>query len=169
MHGSLFTRDFLLEGIAETEAWKSLAAADVEAFRKSVTDAFAAFPVSGKPNEAQTEDDIIVPVLKALGWTQYLRQQPSAKRSENIPDILLFANADAKKAANAEKKPPNRYRHGKAIVESKAWRLPLDRGTAEPDLFNQDAPSSQILRYLTQVEIASNRAIQWGVLTNGRL
>ena len=167
MHGSLFTRDFLLEGIADTEAWKALGAAEVEIFRAAVAAAFHDFPVGGKPNEAQTEDDLIVPVLKALGWTQYLRQQPSAKRRENVPDILLFADADFKKRANAEKQQPHRYRHGVAIVESKAWQLPLDRGA--PDLFNQDAPSSQILRYMTQVEDASKRAIQWGVLTNGRL
>jgi len=35
VHGSLFTRDFLLEGIADTEAWKALGAAEVEAFRKA--------------------------------------------------------------------------------------------------------------------------------------
>jgi len=169
VHGSLFTRDFLLEGIADSEAWKALGAAEVDVFRAAVAAVFHEFPVGGKPNEAQTEDDLIVPVLKALGWTQYLRQQSSAKRRENVPDILLFADADAKKRANAEKKQPHRYRHGIAIVESKAWQLPLDRGAAEPDLFNQDAPSSQILRYLTQVEIASDSAIQWGVLTNGRL
>jgi len=167
VQGSLFTRDFLLQGIAETDEWQALKPAEVEAFRKAIADIFATFPITGEPKEPQTEDDLIVPVLKALGWTQYLRQQPSAKRRENIPDILLFADADAKKAANAETKSPKRYRHGKAIVESKAWQLPLDRGA--PDLFNQDAPSSQILRYLTQVENASDRAIQWGILTNGRL
>ncbi|MGH7035557.1 MAG: hypothetical protein ACREFL_17650 [Stellaceae bacterium] len=166
MQGSLFTRDFLLEGIAETEAWQGLKAESVEAFRATLAEIFGAFPTDGKPNEAQTEDDLIVPVLKSLGWTQHLRQQASAKRREDVPDILLFADADAKKQANAERSPPRKYRHGAALVESKAWQLPLDRGA--PDLFNHDAPSSQILRYLTRVEISSERAIQWGILTNGR-
>ena len=79
--------------------------------------------------------------------------------------MLLFADADAKKRAGREKGPA-RYRHGLAIVENKAWALPLDRGP--PDLFNRNAPSSQMLRYLTRVEIESNGAIQWGILTNGK-
>lgn len=166
MQGSLFTRDFLLEGIAETEAWRDLSAESVETFKAALAEIFSTFPTKGKPNEAQTEDDLIVPVLKALGWMQHLRQQAAAKRREDVPDILLFADADAKKHANAERSPPRKYRHGIAIVESKVWQLPLDRGA--PDLFNQDAPSSQILRYLTGVERSSERAIQWGVLTNGR-
>ncbi len=167
VQGSLFTRDFLLEGIADTEAWKALGAEEIETFRKAITAKFAEFPVNGKPNEAQTEDDLIVPVLKALGWTQYLRQQTSSKRREDIPDILLFGDAEAKRRANAERSERRRYRHGLAITESKAWALPLDRGA--PDLFNQDAPSSQMLRYLTSVENASERSIKWGILTNGRL
>jgi hypothetical protein len=100
------------------------------------------------------------------GWMQYLRQQTSSKRREDIPDILLFGDVEAKKRANSERSEQRRYRHGLAITESKAWALPLDRGA--PDLFNQDAPSSQMLRYLTSVENASERAVQWGILTNGR-
>lgn len=167
MQGSLLTRDFLLEGIAETEAWKALDATELETFRKAVASTFAGFSIAGRPKEAQTEDDLIVPVLKALGWNQYLRQQAAAKRREDVPDILLFADAEAKKSATAERSEPRRYRHGLIISESKAWDVPLDRGA--PDLFNQDAPSSQMLRYLTKVETASERAIQWGILTNGRL
>jgi hypothetical protein len=83
-----------------------------------------------------------------------------------VPDGLLFPTSEAKAAANKEKGGPARYRHGIAIVESKAWGRPLDRGA--PDLFNQNAPSTQMLRYLSRVEIESERAIQWGILTNGR-
>jgi hypothetical protein len=166
LQGSLFTRDFLLEGIADTEAWKAVPAESIRRFRDAAAAAFKDFPVAGKPNEAQTEDEIIIPVLKALGWDQYLRQ-PTTRRREDVPDILLLPDADHKKLANAEKDSHRRFRHGSAIAESKAWGIPLDRGA--PDLFNQDAPSSQMLRYLTRIEIASDRAIQWGILTNGRL
>jgi hypothetical protein len=84
-----------------------------------------------------------------------------------VPDALLFADAEQKATANRERQSPARYRHGIAIVENKAWDMPLDRGP--PDLFNQNAPSTQMLRYLTRVEIESERSIQWGILTNGRL
>lgn len=168
MQGSLFTRDFLLEGINATEAWKSLDAKAFDDFRVALASVFAAFPTSGKPNEAHTEDDLIIPVLRALGWNQYLRQQTaSKKRRDDIPDVLLFADVESKRRATAESKDSSRYRHGLIIAESKAWGLPLDRGA--PDLFNQNAPSTQMLRYLTRVEIASDRAIQWGILTNGRM
>ena len=94
-------------------------------------------------------------------------QQTASRRREDVPDALLFADAEAKVAANRERRSPSRYRHGLAIVENKAWNVPLDRGP--PDLFNQNAPSTQMLRYLSRVEIESDRAIQWGILTNGRL
>ena len=32
-------------------------------------------PITGSPNESQTEDDLIWPVLAHLGWTESLRQQ----------------------------------------------------------------------------------------------
>lgn len=94
-------------------------------------------------------------------------QQAASHRREDVPDALLFANATAKALANREKKSVARYRHGIAIVENKAWDLPLDRGP--PDLFTQNAPSTQMLRYLSRVEIESERAVRWGILTNGRL
>lgn len=167
MQGSLYTRDFLEEGIAETDAWKALADAQVDEFGARIRSLFAAFPVKGKPNEQQTEDDLIVPVLKALGWNDYLRQQ-ATKRREDIPDILLFADEAHKAAANKERQEAKRYRHGLAIVESKAWHVILDRGPADLVSFAHIAPSTQMLRYLSRVEIESERAIRWGMLTNGR-
>ncbi len=37
------------------------------------------------------------------------------------------------------------------------------------DRLDPGTPSNQILRYLSSVEVASNRAVRWGILTNGRL
>jgi hypothetical protein len=169
VQGSYLTRDFLNDGIADTDAWKSLDPAELQAFRTAAGGAFAGFNVAGQPNEATTEDAIIVPVLKALGWNEYLKQQAAGGRSEDVPDLLLFASAAEKKAADDEKKSARRFRHGLLIVESKAWRVTLDRVSAA-DLFsyNPAAPSSQMLRYLTRVDVESNGAIQWGILTNGR-
>lgn len=167
MQGSLFTRDFLLEGIAGTLAWVAVSDVDIDAFHTALKDIFAAFPIDTKPNESVTEDDLIFPVLDLLGWNHRLTQQSATRKGrEDVPDVLLFADSDTKAIANRERKADARYRHGLAIVENKAWSVPLDRGP--PDLFNQDAPSTQMLRYLTRVEIASDRRIQWGILTNGR-
>ena len=145
----------------------SVGEAELDAFRCRVRRIFEHFPITGHPNEPATEQDLIFPVLRALGWEHFLPQQTASRRREDVPDALLFADAEAKRAANRERHSPARYRHGIAIVENKAWDLPLDRGPV--DLFNQNAPSTQMLRYLSRVEIESERTIQWGILTNGRL
>ena len=166
--GSLFTRDFLEEGITEARQWREFDDAELEKFGRAVRNIYANFPVEGTANEAQTEDDIILKVLGALGWDQYLRQQTAArKRRTDVPDILLFADAGAKAKANAEQQEADRYKHGLSFVESKAWQLRLDRASEESDGL-KEVPSTQMLRYLSLVEVQSNRRIQWGTLANGR-
>ena len=82
-----------------------------------------AFPIEGSPNESQTEDDLIWPVLAMLGWTASLRQQNlSATGREDVPDGLLFADGDAKDRANRLDREWMRYDLGLAVVESKALR-----------------------------------------------
>ena len=119
-------------------------------------------------NEAQTEQLLIEKLLLALGCgDDYLPQvNLSGKRREDVPDILLFADADARKRAVDEKRDDQRYRHGLAILEAKRWLRPLDRGDAsEPR--DPSAPSSQMLRYLSRADVMSDRAVKWGMLTNG--
>ena len=168
MQGSLFTHDFLEEGITETDAWGALDADTVEAFRASLTEIFDRFPVQGAPNEADTERRLIDPVLQALGWDGcFLVQQAAEKRRLHVPDYLLFDGPEAVSRADRERSKTRAYLHGVGIVEAKRWQRPLGRG-GEPDLFDDGVPSTQMLRYLSRVEVASERRIQWGVLTNGR-
>jgi hypothetical protein len=169
MHqGLLFTREFLRHGIADTPAWEALTEDAVAGFRARVLELFQVFPVNGAPNEAQTEADLIFKILEALDWAHYLPQQSaSARRRTDVPDALLFAVAEDKARANAERGEAARYRHGIVIVENKAWRLPLDRASRGRDM-DDGVPSTQILRYLSVAEVQSNRRIQWGILTNGQ-
>lgn len=168
MQGKLFSQDFLWEGIKETNAWRRVDEAGFEHFQNRISAIFAPFTAASQVNEAVTEADIICKVLQALGWEHGLPQQTaSGKGRQDVPDMLLFADADSKQVALAERKDERRYRHGIAIVESKRWQRPLDRGD-QTDLLDVTAPSNQILRYLSRVEVASDRAIQWGILTNGR-
>ncbi len=168
MQGQLFTRDFLREGIRATTGWNA-AESEFLTFRAAVQKLAPHFTSGHTLNEAQTEDEVILPVLAALGWTAHLRQQ-TANRSgrSDVPDFLFFASAEAKKAALEERQPDRRYRHGHLIVEAKRWQRPLDRGDGA-DPFDQGTPSSQMLRYLSRAEVASDRALQWGVLTNGSI
>src|SRR5215471_17890946 len=99
--GSLFSNDFLEKGIAKLPDWSKTADAALDCFARDLKRIFDDFPAAQSPNETQTEDDLIWPVLEKLGWTAFLRQQTLAARGhENIPDGLLFKDAPAKAQAN---------------------------------------------------------------------
>jgi hypothetical protein len=167
--GQLFTQDFLLHGIRETPVWKALDDSAVAAFVDQLRAVFHGYSGESVLNEAITEDEIILKVLGLLDWQElYLRQATtSGARREDVPDLLLFPDANAKRAALKEKRDDRRYRQGIAILESKRWLRPLDRGEAT-DHLDPGTPSNQILRYLSSAEVASDRAVRWGILTNGR-
>lgn len=167
LKGTLFTEDFLREGIKETETWQALDEGSVDAFRAAAQDIFDAFPTDKKPNEAQTEDDLIWKVLALLGWSDFLRQQNlSAKGKDDVPDGLLFADSAAKARANERDEEWRRYGDGLAIVESKRWQRRLDRKDALKD--DIGVPSTQMLRYLRRVDDMTQGKVRWGILTNGR-
>ena len=161
--GSLFAHDFLQASVTRLDDWRDIDAAALEA---AVRDVFARFPVAGSPNESQTEDDLIWPVLAHLGWTASLRQQNlSAAGRQDVPDGLLFQDDPAKDRANGCTEEWRRYAFGLAVVESKRWRRPLDRRS---DRLGEDtAPSTQMLRYLRRVDDLTTGALRWGILTNG--
>lgn len=71
LRGSLFTQDFLTEGITEYPEWKSITSEEVEAFKKDLKSIFDKFPTSGNPIEPTTENDLIEPILKMLDWDHY--------------------------------------------------------------------------------------------------
>jgi hypothetical protein len=169
MTGKLFTRDFLLEGITETPAWQLLDESKVSSVRASLQSAALPFKLGKKFDEALTESQLILPALSAIGWTDALPQQTSSKKGRaDVPDVLLFASTEEKSKALAESSADTRYKHGALVCESKRWERPLDRGE-DTDALDPGTPSNQILRYLSSVEGASDKRIQWGILTNGRV
>ena len=167
MPGQLFTHYFLTDGIKATPEWQAsfdqLGA--FAAFRDGVAQHHDALSRSREPNEAATEQDLIRPVLELLGWADYLPQQGVA-RNEDIPDHLLFADADAKQRAAAERNAGDRFRYAAVVEESKRFGLPLDSRDRK-DRAQRGTPHGQILRYLATAEIESEGRIRWGILTNG--
>jgi hypothetical protein len=160
--GSLFTNDYLVEAITATAAYEAV---DVDALRAQLTDIAEAFPQDHRTNESQTEDDFIWPVLGALGWSDWLRQQNlTVTGRDDVPDGLLFADGDAKGLANAQTDQWRRYAHGLAVVESKRWARPLDRASGRDEA---TAPSTQMLRYLRRIDDLTGGQLRWGILTNG--
>jgi hypothetical protein len=168
MQGQLFTQEFLTRGVMDTPPHREMSEAAFDAFKAELLNIYQGVDGGSTINEAQTESLIIGKVLQALGWSGDILPQVNAdsKGREAVPDWLLFASGEKKAAAVRESRDDRRYRHGLAILEAKRWLRPLDRGDGK-DAFDPDAPSSQMLRYLSRIDVASDRAIRWGMLTNG--
>lgn len=164
--GSLFSSDFLTDSITRLSDYTDISDDTLAEVTAQFKHTYAQFPVRQTPNESQTEDDLIWPVLAALGWTASLRQQNLAPRGrEDVPDGLLFKDVAAKAQANRTPEEWRRYEFGLAVVESKRWDRPLDRRSGRGG--EETAPSTQMLRYLRRVEDLTTGKLRWGVLTNG--
>ena len=166
VQGSLFAHDFLTESVVQLADWQAIDDAALDALNGELWAVFDRFPTAQTPNESQTEDDLIWPILAHLGWTASLRQQNlTAHGRDDVPDGLLFADAAAKDRANAFAEEWKRYEFGLAVVESKRWQRPLDRRSGRAG--EQTAPSTQMLRYLRRVDDLTTGRLRWGILTNG--
>ena len=163
MPGQLFTNYFLEEGILHTDAWQESLSqpSDFDSFRAQALALLQNAANFHTINEASTEQELIRPLFELLGWVDYLPQQGS-DHNEDIPDHLLFGDAESKDRAFA-KPSPNRYPDALVVAESKRFNRPLDaRGKTS-------SPHGQILRYLATADINSDGRIRWGILTNGRV
>ena len=149
MTGQLFTHYFLTDGIKTTPEWQ--ASVDqpeaFAAFRNGVARHHDALSRSRNPNEARTEEELIRPVLELLGWTEYM-PQPSAAGHEDIPDHLLFADAESKARAG------NPFQYATVVEESKRFGLALD-SRDRSDRAQRGTPHGQILRYLATASPSS--------------
>jgi hypothetical protein len=164
--GSLFTNDFLTQSISANADWAQFDDGAIDALARELQAIFAKFPIAQTPNETRTEDDLIWPILRCLGWTQSMRQQNlTVKGRDDVPDGLLFADAAAKAQADRHIEEYKRYQFGLAVVESKRWKRPLDRRSSKRG--EELAPSTQMLRYLRRVDDLTTGKLRWGILTNG--
>ena len=162
MPGHLFTEYFLTDGIRQTPERQSQRPA-FNAFRDEARRLFQDFPADHNPNETQTEQDLIRPLLQLLDWTDDLPQQTSSG-GENIPDLLLFPDAHAKTRATASNASP--FLEALAVAELKRFGRPLDtRGSGKG--LRASSPHAQILRYLREAETVTDGDLRWGILTNG--
>lgn len=164
MPGQLFTQYFLTEGIRDTLEWKELIAGG-NSFREEVLSVYESFEKYHEPNEAVTEQDLIRPILEALGWEDYLPQQGS-ESNEDIPDHLLFAESESKNQAVGRPTSRDRFLDTLLIEESKRFLLPLDNRDKD-DKVQTASPHGQILRYLSTAETITDGRVRWGILTNG--
>lgn len=171
MQGQLFSHDFLTRSILHTVPWQDFDQGRLKPFIFELRRIYGVLTADSALNEAQTESELIEPVLALLGWDHLPQINLSITGREDVPDFLLFPDSSAKSRALAESADTNRARHGIALVEAKRWQRVLDRNETQPGSTRKPrdfgAPSSQMLRYLSRADVMSDRQIKWGMLTNG--
>ena len=110
--GSLFTEDFLREGVRADPGYVD-AQGDALELARFVAERVAAVGDPARLNEAQTEDRLIRPLLDRLGWGGLRVVQPAATRND-IPDYLLFGDEEAFRTADPLPSP-DKFRHAVAV------------------------------------------------------
>lgn len=117
------------------------------------------------PNEPQTKQDLIFPILQLLDWPEFLIDQNLSLRDRaSIPDILLFSTQQDKVEASKISIEAKRYERGICMGEFKRWGTNLDRHAG-----TTPSPTSQLLHYLRRnQDINNSRGAQWGILTDGK-
>ena len=166
--GTLFTEDFLNEGIQGTDAWRSITPEALAVFGQSLQTILKEVADPSRLNEAQTEDRIVKPILESLGWhgCYWVQERLETKGRANVPDYLFFGKPEDFAKADRQRKASDRYPFAIAVGDAKAWAIDLDRRGSGAGA--EETPSGQILRYLSRAETQSDRKVQWGILTNGR-
>ena len=150
-HG-LFSDHYLNVTLPERQDWRALAseAAGKMAEVARVFDAFAP-----SQNEAQTEEDLVRPVLRILGHEGTFEVQPALLTPEGTkrPDYVLYGDA-ASRDANKDKPLTDDLLNGRAFAvgDAKFWERPLDvsldGGARNRKAFSNKNPSYQISFYM---------------------
>jgi hypothetical protein len=162
LEGRLLPRFFLDRGLAATPEWAALGNSVVAAFRSHAERLVQAIQAHAGPNEAETRTGVIHPVIEALGWS-LLPEQRGARPSD-VADALLYPSAGSRdEAARHPQGSAGRYRSACVVSEHKGWRVPLDRAS------ESGTPAGQMRRYLRAAAERTDSALQWGILTNGRI
>ena len=116
-------------------------------------------------NEAQTEEEFVRPLLKALGWAYTVQPKAGGRGRITRPDYALFLDEPTK--AEAERflgQDDPFYSRAAAIAEAKYWGRPLSHKDASGrNTWKVGSnPSHQMVSYLV------GTGVPWGILTNGR-
>ena len=162
-HG-LFSDHYLNVSLSERPDWRALAE-EARTAMEEVSRILAAYTPS--TNEAQTERDLVRPVLETLGHDFEVQVALQTPDGTKVPDYVFYRNAAAL-AANKNRTLDEEMLSGKsfAVGDAKYWERALDlplRGKKTGDPFTNKNPSYQISFYI------QHSGVEWGILTNGRL
>lgn len=116
-------------------------------------------------NERQTEENLVMPVLKLLGHTFEVQASLQTSDGAKKPDYVFYDSADA---VNAHKKQMLTdalpCEGGIAVGDAKYWNRALDIAVRQKtgDALSNKNPSYQIFFYML------HSGVTWGILTNGK-
>jgi len=158
----LFSDHYLNEVLPKRLHWQALQES-AQSVMKEVAAMFERYTPSD--NERQTEDGLVVPILKLLGHT--FEVQPSLKTSEgsNKPDYVFYQDESAVKSHKNKTLTDNLPNEGGiAVGDAKHWNRPLDIAIKQKsaDSLSNKNPSYQIYFYML------HSGVTWGILTNGK-
>jgi hypothetical protein len=155
----LFADRYLDETLPRRNTWLDLvdAAAPVLAQVRALFDAFT--PSS---NEAQTEHELVRPVLAALGHTFEIQAALRTPKGTKKPDYLFYRDLTALNANKGRVLTDADLGAALAVGDAKYWERKLDVSSqGESDEITK-VPADQIAFYMRHT------GVPWGILTNGR-
>ena len=159
----LFSDHYLNVTLPQRTEWKLLAHDAAQALAVIAPIVRAYVP---SDNEAQTEEELIRPVLRALGHTFEVQAALKTPDGTKKPDYIFYRDLAALNA-NKNRTLDEALLQGKAFAvgDAKYWDRPLDQNLkrANADPFTNKNPAYQIAFYI------QHSGVEWGILTNGRL
>jgi hypothetical protein len=158
----LFSDHYLNVTLPRRPEWKLLAH-DAGPALARVAQILAAYAPS--QNEAQTERDLVRPVLEALGHTFEVQAALRTSKGTKKPDYVFYRDQAAQNANKGAALDDTHLRgRAFAIGDAKYWDRPLDVSLklAAADADISKVPSDQIAFYML------HSGVDWGILTNGR-
>jgi len=159
----LFSDHYLNEILPTQAGWRALASSAATALT-DISGIFDRYVPS--ENEAQLEDTLVRPVLRALGYTFEVQAPLKTPDGTKVPDYVFYRD-DAALAVHKNQVLTEAVagEGAFAVGDAKYWNRPLDIAvrTKGADALSNKNPAYQIYFYMLHSGVA------WGILTNGRL
>ena len=157
----IWSDDLLNRWLPEQPEYRELVddPAPFHQFRDTAVGLLAAYVDGPAPNEAVTREEVILPLLRALGWEHTLTEQPLLEGG--TPDRMLFADAESRQRGALSDNP---IEHAIGLTECKAWLRSFDARGSDP---RRGTPADQVRGYLLRAHPDSRGDVRWAMLTNG--
>ena len=155
----LFADRYLDQTLPRRSAWRDLVDEAVPVLAQIRT-LVAAFTPSA--NEAQTERDLVRPVLEVLGHTFEVQAALHTPKGTKKPDYFFYRDLAALNLNKGKVISDADLGAALAVGDAKYWERKLDVSSqGESDEITK-VPSDQIAFYMR------HSGVPWGILTNGR-